>query len=125
MSRAEKDQFLMGILSNGFFCTETTKRGNKIQREKRSFAKHGKTVCKSTFMLYYDTIRTVLSNMLKHATLHRAVPRVHGSKGRRPYARHTARRCTTVVHFLKYTAETIGIFYPAAPRENDRIPVVF
>ncbi|KAH3693850.1 hypothetical protein DPMN_081289 [Dreissena polymorpha] len=33
--------------------------------------------------------------------------------------------CNEGVHVLKNTAETIGIFYPATPRGNDRIPVVF
>ncbi|XP_052284865.1 uncharacterized protein LOC127881174 isoform X2 [Dreissena polymorpha] len=125
MSRDENGQFLMGILSNGFVCTETTKLGNKRQREKRSFAIHGKNVCKSTFMLYYDTKRTVLSNMLKHVTLHGAVPRVHGNKSRRPMHAMQLEDVQRVVHFLKNTDETIGIFYPEAPRGNDRIPVVF
>ncbi|KAH3834845.1 hypothetical protein DPMN_108178 [Dreissena polymorpha] len=125
MSRDEKGQFLMGILSNDFVCTETTKRGNKRRRKKRSFAIHGKNVCKSTFMLCYDTKRTVLSNMLKHVTLHGAVPRVHGNKGPQPMHAMQLEDVQRVVHFLKNTAETIGIFYSAAPRGNDHIPVVF
>ncbi|KAH3788409.1 hypothetical protein DPMN_166553 [Dreissena polymorpha] len=68
MSRDEKDQFLMVILSNDF-----------SPRKQRSAA----------------------------------------------YASHAAQDVQRVVHFLKNTAETIGIFYPAGPRGNDRIPVVF
>ncbi|KAH3773850.1 hypothetical protein DPMN_175221 [Dreissena polymorpha] len=71
-------------------------------------------------MLYYDTKRTVLSNLLKHVTLHGAVPRFQRSAA---YARHE-KICNGWCISLKYTAETIGIFYTAAPRGNDRIPVV-
>ncbi|KAH3698105.1 hypothetical protein DPMN_085624 [Dreissena polymorpha] len=63
--------------------------------------------------------------MLKHVTLHGALPRVHGNKGRRPMHAMRLEDVQRVVHVLKNTAETIGIFYPATPRGNDRIPVVF
>ncbi|KAH3698677.1 hypothetical protein DPMN_086223 [Dreissena polymorpha] len=63
--------------------------------------------------------------MLKHVTLHGAVRRVHGNKERRPMHARQLEDVQRVVYFLKNTAETIGIFYPAAPRGNDCIPAVF
>ncbi|KAH3800796.1 hypothetical protein DPMN_154439 [Dreissena polymorpha] len=52
LSKEEKERFLMGVLTDA--KCETTKRGMKSQRDRTHFYVKGKTVCKTTFMTYYD-----------------------------------------------------------------------
>ncbi|KAH3786635.1 hypothetical protein DPMN_164742 [Dreissena polymorpha] len=91
----------------------------------KHFYVKGKTVCKTTFMTYYDIKKTALSNLIHHMSEHGPSPRVHGNKGRRPKHSLNLEDVQRVVHFLLNMSESIGVFYPAAPRGNDNVPVVF
>lgn len=123
LSKEEKDHYIMGLLNSG--KSDLTKRGKKRQRTRQAFTVDGNMVCKATFMLYFDIGRKTLANILRHMAENGPTPRIHGNSGRRPKHALTLDDVQRMVNFVSNTGETEGIYYPAAPRGNDNVPIVF
>jgi len=123
MTRDEKDVRIMSsfvLVSN-----DLTFKGGKRKRNNVTYYVKGKTVCKKTFMIYYDVGKHALQAIIKHVSRHGVTTRTHGNTGRKPIHSVTFEDVTNVVNFVRNYAGVYGLPQPAAPRGIDNLPTVF
>jgi hypothetical protein len=123
LTKDEKDISIMSALNSS--TDPDTKKGAKRKRAKNLFLVEGQSVCKKTFMLYFNTGKHCLGALIKHVRTHGVTARVHGNKGRTPKHAIKYEDVLRVVHFIKNYADEYGIPQPAAPRGIDNIPCTY
>ena len=123
LTKDEKELNIMSLLKD---CEgETTKRGKKRKRSRNEYRIEGKTVCKKTFMLFFDIGKHQLLSLQQHVRVNGLTPRVHGNRGRKPGHAICYDDVMRVVFFIRNYADERGLPQPAAPRGIDNIPTVY
>ena len=81
IEKNDKDMYIMGTLVD--FDKEQTKKWKKRKRIRKKFMFLGQAVCKNFFTTVYVIGRKSLKNLISHMDKNGAVPRTHGSIGKR------------------------------------------
>lgn len=124
MSKSEKEQLIMSILSTVKIDGEKTCRGpRKRVTHRYSFA--GRKICRDAFMSIYDINDFTLRALSSHVQDHGVSPRKHGNTGRKPAHALTYEDVLRVVNFLQSYADDQGLPQPAAPRGRDGIAPIY
>ena len=123
LNKDEKDVIVMTALSSS--VGDITTKGTKRKRTNYTFTVEGKSVCRNTFMLFYNIGKHTLRSLMDHVNKYGVSSRKHGNAGRSPKHAIKYEDVLRIVTYIKNYADEHGLPQPAAPRGIDNIPCVY
>lgn len=103
LTREEHDMYLMGVIMACLSNPKQTIRNKERQRQRASYAYHGKRVCVDAFTYLENVTIYHLKRIRRHVLTQGVVPRVHGNMGKKPHNTFSLDMYKCAEHFIKQT----------------------
>jgi hypothetical protein len=124
MTKEEKEMYIMGSMKRVGNRKVTSKRKER-KRVRFEYSFEGKSICRKTFLIIFDTTEKVFKNIARHLESHGAVPREHGNTGKKPVHALKFGDIQCAILFITNYAAEVGMPQPEAPRGSDGIPPIY